>query len=102
MFEIALSPVLRFAMDDLSLKLMLPVCDVPTVNGTAKVAMTSHANGESYLMLQVQEPTDSGVLFLTPQQADTLAKQLLATARRLESGTIKVSFEPTASSRSSP
>jgi hypothetical protein len=88
--------------DDFELKALLPLSKPPGVNGNATVAMSSHANGESLVMLQIHEPTGCGVLFLRPDEAEELARQIAQAAARLKNGTIKVSFVPTASHRSSP
>lgn len=94
--------VLVHLVSDFELKALLPLSKPPGVNGSATVAMSSHANGDSLVMLQIHEPTGSGVLFLRPSEADELARQLVQAASRLKSGTIKVSFVPTASHHSSP
>lgn len=94
--------LVQFVTDDFELKALLPLAKPAGVNGNATVAMSSHANGDSLVMLQIHEPTGCGVLFLRPAEAAELARELAQAAARLQSGTIKVSFVPTASHRSSP
>lgn len=89
--------------DDFDLKALLPQCVVDAINGDAVIQLSMHENGESNVMLFSREQTGGGgPIFLTSEQAVELSRQLSVAANRLKTGTIKVSFVPTESSRSSP